>query len=106
MAQIAEQGVNLIAAEAYQHLLYIRQLFLEPAAALFGFSSLIFLSADEKMSGENGLAPSLLCACDEQVTSQKNVLTPSFRHTESLLDLQTTDDEWALFSKRQQRPTT
>ena len=73
MAQIAEQGVNLIAAEAYQHLLYIRQLFLEPAAALFGFSSLIFSSADEKMSGENGLAPSLLCACDEQVTSQKNV---------------------------------
>ena len=47
-------------------------------SALFGFSSLIFSSADEKMSGENGLAPSLLCACDEQVTSQKNVLTPSF----------------------------
>lgn len=68
MAQIAEQGVNLIAAEAYNHFLYIRKLFLEPAA-------------DDKTNGENGLAPSLLCACDEMITtsltSQQNVVTPS-----------------------------
>ena len=66
MAQIAEQGVNLIAAEAYNHFLYIRKLFLEPAA-------------DDKMNGENGLAPSLLCACDETITSQQNVVTPSLQ---------------------------
>ena len=64
MAQIAEQGVNQIATEAYNHFLYIRKLFLEPAA-------------DDELNRENGLAPSLMCACHHTITVQENVVSPS-----------------------------
>lgn len=64
LAQIGQQGVMTIADEAYNHFLHIRSLFLEP-------------SADSTVTS---LAPGLMCACDESLSSERQkrqVVSPS-----------------------------